>query len=438
MFDEKAAEAGAATNQPADTPSANELFLSADQPNRPQAGPVDPEVEIQGMPKEFRDYHPIAGGHGRGTGLLIMVVSFLFLIAVSAGVYWYIFKPYLEEQDKTAQNNQQLAALENVQQPGENEANLPTEITETPTQVYQKYIAALGQTVDFNGYFQIISQYGTQYKISQAEAEKLRFGSNATAVEQTEFLTGQLPELTGQETVSEQINNDQATLTIMGPDQAIVGVVDLLQENGQWRINNVAWQDWQTVETNQPESQYTKAEDRDNDGLADVEEELLGSNKNSADSDNDGYSDSSEVANLYNPAGNDKLIDSPTVSSYLNEIFDYSIIYPSKWSKEVRDNRESVIFRAPDNSLIQVVAMLNPGKKSIDNWYKENFNVSAIDSQLVVTNSNWQGIKTPDGLYIYIQGFDSSEIFIIDYVPRGTTLDYPNLFAAMVNSFVIK
>lgn len=437
--------------------SADDLFLSKQSDeqesnsNLPKTNkPVADIAEIQGMPKEFRDYHPIAGGHGKTAGLLIMVVSFIFLIAVSVGVYFYIFKPYLLESGKQLAQNGQLSDIakeikidEGLNEiiPGLNQTETDKN-TDTPQQVYNKYMLAMVGASSFESYYNAIMLYGSQYKIEQAEAEKLRFEAPNSQDIVVEFLKQQMPNLIGNEKVTEQVLAGQATVLISSTDNDFLGSIELIKENEQWKINNIFWKDATestTEEINEDmDMQYLKAEDRDNDGLTDLEENLLDANKENADSDNDGYSDASEVLNLYNPAGNDKLIDSPRMSSYLNEIFDYSIIYPSQWSKEVRDNRESVIFRADDDSIIQVLSILNPQQLSIDAWYKQNFNLDKIDNNLVVNSDNWQGIKTANGLYIYIQSLDANEIFVLQYVPGGATLDYVNIFQAMINSFVIK
>jgi len=47
--------------------------------------------------------------------------------------------------------------------------------------------------------------------------------------------------------------------------------------------------------------------DSDRDGLSDLLEDSLGTNKNSTDSDNDGYDDKDELEKLYNPIANGKL-----------------------------------------------------------------------------------------------------------------------------------
>ena len=48
-------------------------------------------------------------------------------------------------------------------------------------------------------------------------------------------------------------------------------------------------------------------QDSDNDGLSDMAEDSIGTNKNNSDSDGDGYSDKDEVINGYNPDGSGKL-----------------------------------------------------------------------------------------------------------------------------------
>ncbi|MFH1412684.1 MAG: hypothetical protein ABIG10_01500 [bacterium] len=396
----------------------------------PHAAKPETVAGVQSMPKEFRDYHPIAGRSNKVAGLLVMIISFVFLVSVSAGVYLYILKPYLLEEQKQPEKSKELLV---VKEPGIDiqEPELPAEIIDTPKEVYAKYIAGLANVSNFDDYFNLVSEYGSQKKIQQAEADKLMVGSPGNEAEADKLIQAESAELDGNEKITEEIAGNRSVLLLINQDQELLGTIELSKENDLWKIDSIVLEG--------TKEELVISDDRDNDGLTDLEEDLLGSDKESADSDNDGYGDAAEVSSLYNPNGNDKLIDSPKISSYLNEIYDYLIIYPSQWAVEANDNKDSVIFRNPDNQFVNVLAMLNAKQSTVETWYKDNFNISYIDSSLVLNAESWQGIKTKDGLYIYIQGFDTKEIFMLQYYPgTDNVLDYLNIFNAMINSFVIQ
>ncbi|MBU0722027.1 hypothetical protein KKA93_01035 [Patescibacteria group bacterium] len=179
--------------------------------------------------------------------------------------------------------------------------------------------------------------------------------------------------------------------------------------------------------------------DSDNDGLTDIEEILLGAAASTADTDGDGYADGDEVINLYNPAGAGKLTANSNISFYENKTFAYDLLYPSTWQTSVNGGDDSVMFKTGDNQFMQIIIQPNVNKQSLDAWYIEQLAVLTINQADRVSGFTWQGIKSPDGLNIYLINKKQNYIFSLTYNPGdGKIVEYFNIFQMMIKSFTLK
>ncbi len=180
------------------------------------------------------------------------------------------------------------------------------------------------------------------------------------------------------------------------------------------------------------------APDTDSDGLNDKEEALLGTDANAPDSDDDKFNDLTELVSGYNPAGAGKLVNNSNIKKYLNVGYKYSILYIKSWKVDLVDKGASVIFTADDQSFIQVVSQANENKQTISDWYQSEFGAAPLASQAVKYN-NWEGIKSADGLIVYLSEAALKNIYIISYTPiSDQNLDYANIFEAMIRSFFVE
>lgn len=178
--------------------------------------------------------------------------------------------------------------------------------------------------------------------------------------------------------------------------------------------------------------------DTDSDGLTDIEEILLGTSSTTPDTDSDGYFDGSELINLYNPAGGGELTANSYISLYENKTFAYELFYPSVWQTSVNGGDDSLMFKSGDNQFIQVIVQPNANKQTLDNWYLEQLGLLAVETENRLSGANWQGIKNPDGLTIYIIDKKQSYIFSLTYNPGGSdVLEYFNIFQMAIKSFIL-
>lgn len=179
--------------------------------------------------------------------------------------------------------------------------------------------------------------------------------------------------------------------------------------------------------------------DSDNDGLYDEEEVALGLNPNLADSDLDTYSDKSELDNGYNPNGVGKLDVNSALVLYSNSELKYEILHPISWVlKEVLADK-TVLFTAPDDSIIQVSVSDNPSQLNINSWYSDAFSGSALTADRIIAHSTWDGVISEDRMNYYISDKKHQRIYIVSYLPIvNNRLAFPSLFKAMVNSIILK
>ena len=180
--------------------------------------------------------------------------------------------------------------------------------------------------------------------------------------------------------------------------------------------------------------------DDDNDGLTNTEELLFGTKFALPDSDFDGYLDAEELIALYDPLTNGaRLVDNEDlVSVYNNEIFNYSVLYPTQWSTEEKssDFKEVVFYNDQNSDFFQIQIEDNPQGLTIQRWYVL-FSPGAKERDLeYFENDNLVGVKTKDGFNIYIE--DENNVYIISYVLIDTEeLNYSKTFEMFSNSFKI-
>jgi len=193
----------------------------------------------------------------------------------------------------------------------------------------------------------------------------------------------------------------------------------------------------ETQATSTPAEEISLA-DSDGDGLSAKEEILLGSSDGNADSDGDTYSDYMEMTSLYNPAGAGKLADNPNIGEYINKTFGYSALYPANWTRTSVGGDDSIMFKSEDNQFIQVIVQPNADKQSVEDWYREQFAVETIEVDQEVSGNGWSGVRSEDGLIIYLTDNDRNYLFVLSYNagPSGI-LDYKNIFAMMIKSLAI-
>jgi len=423
------------------------LIESAEEPVAEKEIKVDENITVHTMPERFRSSH-IKAGKTKKIGLFIIIGGAAFLLTVAGGLYYYLFilqsgestgiqeatsTPAKVETEKTRKTSQPT-------QPSEPEPAKPKSKpmpAKSAKETFTDMKTELDRINTFAGYEQVIRKYGSQSRILELEEQKQEYNS-LSDVAKIDFINKiqSVPKLEKLQDIKESVTSDKAILYITIKEIEERATLIMALETNEWKLESETWPQIKKGDDSAPD--FVVATDSDGDGLTDKEESLLGCDLNNMDSDGDGYNDLSEVMNLYNPAGKDKLINNSNISKYLNNSFNYNLLYPANWIFSTVGGDESIMFKSSDNQFIQVIAQDNQDRESIGNWYKKQFNITMINSAKLIITDNWQGIKSEDGLTIYLTDKQYNHIITITYIPgQDNVLDYVNILEMVIKSLEI-
>jgi|GEM_PF-1022958 hypothetical protein len=410
-------------------------------------------TNVYSMPKEFQKHNPVAGA-SFPLGTIVMVVSVVILLLVGSIFLIYAVNPQLFTQltGITVASDQatQTPVLNNnpsadTTPPSTNEVIATSTATstsdlvaqDTPKQIYQNYNRELSQATDFSQYYAIISKYGSKYKITQADTDKYLADNSA---DQGQSILNKIkattPVIDANVNLEEILAETNATLSITLSDLQSKGVVEFVVEDGHWKLDNETWK----LAKQEAATSYSSGVDRDQDGLTDQEEELLGTNKDSTDSDSDGYSDASELQNLYDPAKKmDKLVDNSRIKTYLADDSKFSLIYSSQWQRSSDNNGAKIVFSSTNGHTVTIEMTVNDSE-DLDSFYLRTLQLTQIDDALRIKGDAWLGLTTQDGLTSYIMSNNyKNTIYTIYYsTDVSKVLEYKAFYQAMIKSLVIK
>ncbi len=179
--------------------------------------------------------------------------------------------------------------------------------------------------------------------------------------------------------------------------------------------------------------------DTDNDGLNDEEEAAFGTNPALTDTNNNSYGDLTEILNGYNPTGTGKLGANLSLATATSKVLGYSVLYPKAWTVKSLNNDNTMLFNAPDDSLIQISIQDNTSKQSILGWYSEAFPTEKVTYDQIKTTATWDGVMSSDGFNFYLTDKKHKSVYIISYIPAvDSRVAYPTVFKMMINTLSVK
>lgn len=410
------------------------------------------------MPSAFR-FGPKTNTTSK-MGLLIMGLGIILLIGlVYVGFLIITKKPVFNFNSTPVDNGEVISATSN---PPVNTSPAVATTSEVvidlsdPEQAYLQLRLKLDQALTLEDYFNIFIAGASQGKAQELMEQTMGLDqlSESQKSSTLSISKSMLIPLEPTDHITKEINGDQATLTITKADSGRVGVVTMLLEEGQWRLDDEHWQDEGSEVSTTPEivgsevtetSTVTTTEellieelaldsDLDQDGLTDKEEALLGTKSDIVDSDSDGYDDLGEIKSGYDPASRAKLVDNRNLK--IVQQGPWSVLVPTMWTQQLgRDN--SAIFRADDGQFIQLTIMDKVAGQGLASWYQQAFNVEQIP-EITVKGSNEVGLS-PDGLTYYITRPEFNYLIALTYNPEvNHLLSYNNIFHLMIDNLTIQ
>lgn len=460
-------------------------MLSEDQKITEKSGPLvsgqgqnEAEEEIKDviiheMPERFRLFNQTVEKKSKYGMVLLLIVGVFVALLAAIAVYYFSNKT----KPTTALNLSKNVTSEKKTE--------ETEKTASPKEIYFRYNSDFLAIADLVGYENFLVNNASQERVSewQAQKEKITALSDVAKINLLVALKKGILSQNDMKEVQENINGNESVLNIITTSDQRASV-RMVMENGAWKLDKEYWPDAgssnglpflvDTIATaatasstaiagdnlatttppnassteiqatstptapTETQIQYNSGLDSDNDGLSDKEEAILGTDPSKPDSDGDGYQDSDELNGLYDPASKGKLTDNKNISLYKNLAKNYSVLYPTVWKVEKVDGDDSLIFMSADGQFFQIVAQANANKQTVEDWYKDQFNLTAINMNNLMTGSGWTGIKSDDGLNVYLTDSLLKNIYVLSYAP-GTdkTIDYSRLFAIFVKTFTL-
>ena len=400
-------------------------------------------TEIYYMPDNFRKSNHTVRKQTSIPGTWVLGVSILLLILLGGGLYMYWLRPnflngiFGSKQVVPAEIPQDLLPKvdsENMTPTDQDTDSVPIS---SAKQVYITFRTELASATSADNYLAIYSKYatGTKYETVKNEKEQLEL-ANETSNLLMMLKEKNSPALDGTEDITETSTANTATLSVQRTNKRESGKVEFVLQEGQWKVSEEIWSN--AISPEEVSGEFLPGTDDDQDGLTNQEEVALGTNSKASDSDGDSYEDLSEVNNGYNPTGEGKISENESLKEYRNSTFNLNILYPGSWDTKIASTEDSVIMTAPDQQFIQLLVQPNTDQEDIISWYKKTFNVENIPISQLVTNQEWDGVRTPDGLTAYITNKDKSYIFIVTYnLGNNRVLNYKNIFELVLRSLKI-
>lgn len=422
------------------TSPASETNINKTKDAEPTLAPEN--AEIYYMPDTFRKNNAVAGKQTNIPGVWVLVITVILFVLLGGGLVLYWLQPTFLNNIFGGEAPAPVPIPEDLVNPTSTVQPLPTEDAVTsqgvPKETYLALQRELASATTVESFLEVYLKYGTQAKYDMLVAEKTRLedaGLTTNMLDRLRALGS--PILDGTEDISQITSETEATLTIVKTNNRDSGTVTLVLENNIWKISEEKWSNSSVNEGVAGEIQ--PGTDSDNDGLTDKEEIALGTNMDAIDSDGDTYADLVEISNGYNPAGEGKLSENQYLDTYVNTTFNFSFLYPVSWQQKVSSADDSLILTAPDEQFIQILVQPNTEREDILSWYKKTFDVETIPTNQLFTTSNWDSVRTPDGLTAYITNKDKSYIFIMTYnLTNSRVLNYKQILDLMLRSFTFR
>ena len=192
--------------------------------------------------------------------------------------------------------------------------------------------------------------------------------------------------------------------------------------------------------TPDPNAPAVLSRDSDTDGLTDIEEELMGTNSDLADTDGDGFKDGSEVLNGYSPVkpGAAKLAADSFIAVLKTNFSadNFQTMYPKDWAVSYLPETKQAIITIPTGEIIKISVKSNDSGLSAVNWYLDS-HPEVLTSELEkITAGSLSGLISANGLAAYLTAPDKKNLYLFEYLLNPQTeMKYPTIFSVLVKNF---
>ncbi|MDA3839924.1 MAG: hypothetical protein PF572_02440 [Patescibacteria group bacterium] len=175
--------------------------------------------------------------------------------------------------------------------------------------------------------------------------------------------------------------------------------------------------------------------DYDKDGLSKEEEIAAGTSDSSPDTDSDTYADLAEMLNGYNPLGEGEISDNLNFKKFTNSKYQFSFYHPVSFTVTANTN-DAIILDLGEEQFFQIFIEANEKKLSIEDWYKSQFGVNVIDSNLGFAKGSWRAIKNADSKAIFFKNNIDNYVIALNYSSNDNN-KYLNIFEIVFNTFTV-
>ncbi len=403
--------------------------------------PMAPEdTSIYFMPDSFQAQKYETHYAHRKQGKLIVILGLVLLAVLAAAAYIVFFDPSLLNGGSNVvplptpnPNPNDIVVTSSTPVPAPATSTVATSsaivVALGPKDTYIKYKNKIASSTNETEVLVIIKSMGTPDRVALAKKTVDNF-SKMTATAQQKYwdLSGEpFHPLQGNEIIKENIDGSSATVTITYPDRTGGGQVGLLLMDGVWKVNAETWTGKKIV------TQRSNGADSDSDGLTDAEETAVGSDPQKADTDGDSHLDGTEVANGYNPIGAGKLISDQNITTYINDSFGYSCLYPDAWTKTVGANNASVKFSTDDGQAITITIAANTKHLSAAVAAASAWNVAQVPASQQFNSGSTSYAISSDGLTAYLT--DKAQKYLITFTYNlgdSNIVNYKTIFRSIV------
>ena len=185
--------------------------------------------------------------------------------------------------------------------------------------------------------------------------------------------------------------------------------------------------------------------DSDNDGLTDMEEDVIGTNPSKPDTDVDGYKDSSEISSGYNPLsdgsqGKTRLAEADFIAIAKSDFAqnNFSFLYPRRWKVSFIAENGQAIISIDTGEIIRISSLPKEQRISAMNWYLQLHPQASVSQLAPISAGQLAGFFAPDGLTAYLTDVSKERIYSFEYLTSPQAeFRYPALFAMIIKNFQI-